>query len=189
MSTADEETATDGRRARGHRRRSQIIAATLAVIERDGVAGVTHRTVAREAGVVASSALYYFATLDDLLVAALSAAAEDYAQQLEVLRSNGRDEMDGIAELIAAAGGAGRQRALAERELTLLATRRPALRPVARHWRDKVADAARRHTDDPVAIDAVVAAADGICARVLLDDEPITLDQIRAVLHHALRLR
>ena len=38
----------DGRRARGERRREEIIAATLRVVERDGVAGVTHRAVARE---------------------------------------------------------------------------------------------------------------------------------------------
>ncbi|GAA4863280.1 TetR/AcrR family transcriptional regulator [Saccharopolyspora cebuensis] len=178
----------DGRRERGRQRREAIIAATLAVVERDGVAGVTHRTVAREADVAASSAVYYFATLDDLLVAALSAAAQEYADQLAALRDGGRDPIDGIAELIAAAGGPGRQRALAERELTLMASRRPALRPLAGHWREQVAEAARTRTDDPVTVDAVVAAADGICARVLLDEEPIGFERIRAVLRHALHL-
>lgn len=190
MTTPDEApVAEDGRRARGQRRRNAIIAATLAVIERDGVAGVTHRTVAREAGVVPSSALYYFATLDDLLVAALSAATEDYARQLELLRRSGHDEIDAIAEATAAAGGTGRQRAIAEWELTLMAARRPALRPVARRWRELVADAAAGYTDDPVAIEAVVVAADGLCARILLNDEPPNTDHIKAVLRHALRER
>lgn len=180
-------SARDGRRARGELRRAEIIAATLTVVERDGAGRVTHRTVAREAGVTASSAIYYFATLDDLLVAALTTVAEDYARQIQEICESGEDEIDGIAHLIADAGGVGRGRALAERELTLLAARRPALRPIARKWREMVADAARRHTDNPLSIQALVAATDGICARILLDEEPITVDEVRALLHHTLR--
>lgn len=172
----------DGRRRRGQERRERIIAATLAVVERDGVSGVTHRAVAEEAGVPASSAVYYFATLDDLLVAALSAAAEAYAVQLQEITGGGGDEIDGIARMIADAGGAGRRRALAERELTLMAARRPALAPLACHWRDRLAEAAGRRTADPVAIQAFVAAADGICARVLLDEQPMGAPEIRALL-------
>lgn len=177
----------DGRRARGATRKAEIIAATLVIVERDGVSGVTHRSVAREAGVSASSAIYYFATLDDLLVAALTAAAEDYTRQLAAIQRQGVAGIDGIAALIAEASGPGRQRALAERELTLLAARRPALRPLARRWREQVAEAARRHTDNPLTIQNVVAAADGICSQVLLDDDPVSLEEIRAVLRHALR--
>ena len=177
----------DGRRARGDRRRTAIIAATLAVVEREGVAGVTHRTVAREASVSASSALYYFATLDDLLVAALSAAAVEYDDQFAALRRGGASPLDAVAELIADCGAAGRQRALAERELTLLAARRPPLRPLAQRWPDLVAAAAREHTDDPVAVANVVAAADGMCTRVLLEPSVTPTAEVRAVLHHALR--
>ncbi|WP_218951943.1 TetR/AcrR family transcriptional regulator [Amycolatopsis anabasis] len=176
---------SDGRRVRGERRRSAIIAATLRVVERDGVAGVTHRAVAREAGVPASSATYYFATLDDLLVAALTAAAEEYARQLREIVDGGRDEIEGLAQLIADGGGPGRARALAERELELLAVRRPALRPVARHWRDTVAAVAWRYTDDPLTVEELVAAADGLCTRVLLEDEPPAMPEILAVLRRA----
>lgn len=49
-------------------------------------------------------------------------------------------------------------------------------------------DVARRHSGDPVVVQATVAAADGICARVLLDEEPITAPEVRAVLRSALRL-
>ncbi|GAA3726004.1 DNA-binding transcriptional regulator YbjK [Spinactinospora alkalitolerans] len=179
---------TDGRRARGERKRAEIIAAALRVVERDGVAGVTHRTVAREAAVSPSATNYHFATLDDLLVAALTEAVRDYADQLEALVDSGCDAIDGLAALTADAGGSGRGRALAERELTLLAARRPALRPVARHWRETVAGVARRHTHDQVRIQAMVAAADGVCARVLLDDEKVTAAEVRAVLRSALGL-
>lgn len=176
----------DGRRLRGDARRRKLIAATLAVIERDGVAGVTHRSVAKEAQAPASSAVYYFATLDDLLVAALTAAAQDYAAQFAALMDQGRDEIEAIAEIIADASGPGRRRALAERELTLLAARRPVLRPIARHWRDLVAGAARRRTDNPLTIQGVVAAADGVCAKALLDDQPITATEVGRLLRHIL---
>jgi DNA-binding transcriptional regulator YbjK len=176
----------DGRRLRGEARRQKLIAATLAVVEREGVAGVTHRSVAKEAGAPASSAIYYFATIDDLLLAALTAAAEEYSAQLEALIASGRDEIDGIAEMIADASGPGRQRALAERELTLQAARRPALRPIAKHWRSLVARAAGKHTKDPLTIQSVVVAADGICARALLEDQPISSDEVNALLRHVL---
>ncbi|MFI9556465.1 TetR/AcrR family transcriptional regulator [Nonomuraea endophytica] len=179
---------TDGRKARGERRRREIIEATLRVIEREGVAGVTHRSVAAEAGAPPSLALYYFATLDDLLVAALTAASGEYSRQLRAIIDDGRDGVDGLAQLISDAAGPGRARALAERELTMLATRRPALRPVAGLWRAAVAEVARLYTDDPILIRSLVAASDGICAGVLLDDNPVPYSEIRALLRHALGL-
>lgn len=176
----------DGRRIKGEARRQKLIAAALAVVERDGVAGLTHRSVAKEAGVPASSAVYYFATIDDLLVAALTAAAQEYAAQLEVLLASGRDEIDGIAAMIADASGPGRQRALAERELTLQAARRPALRPIAKHWRNLVARAAGKHTSNPLTIQSVVVAADGICAKTLLEDLPTSAEDVNRLLQHVL---
>ena len=175
---------TDGRLARGAQRKESIIAATLAVVEQDGVAGVTHRTVAKQAGVQPSLVAYYFATLDDLLVAALSTAAQEYQTQYAALREAGTDPLSAIARLIADSAGPGRQRALAERELTLLAARRPALRPLAAHWPALVADAVASYTDDPDTIRMLVAASDGICTRLLLagDDQRPSVDQIRAQL-------
>jgi DNA-binding transcriptional regulator YbjK len=181
-----DQAVTDGRRARGERRRAEIIDATLRVVERDGAAGVTHRVVAREAGVPTSLTTYYFATLDDLLVAALTAVAHEYVRQLEAIIERGRDEIGGLAEIIAAAAGPGRTRALAERELSTLAARRPALRPIARLWRDTVAAIARRHTTDPLAVEAMVAAADGMCTAILLEGECPGVAKVRAVLVKAL---
>ncbi|RNL86977.1 TetR/AcrR family transcriptional regulator [Halostreptopolyspora alba] len=178
---------TDGRRARGQRRRAEIIEATLRVVERDGAAGVTHRTVAREADVPTSLTTYYFATLDDLLVAALSTVAEEYESRLRRIIERDGDEIGGVAELVAAAAGGGRTRALAERELSTLAARRPALRGVARRWREVVAEIARRHNPDPVAVETMVAAADGMCAAILLEGARPDAETVRAVLARALR--
>ncbi|GAA1466452.1 TetR family transcriptional regulator [Nocardiopsis exhalans] len=177
----------DGRRARGERRREEIIAATLRVVERDGVAGVTHRAVAREADVPASSAVYYFKTMDDLLVAALTAASDTYIDQLAGLRSSPGEAVAGLARVIASARGEGRARALAERELNLLAARRPALRPVARRWRDAVSEVARGQGADDLTVRQFAATADGLCARILLGDEDLTEARITETLQHALR--
>lgn len=184
--TADLASSSDGRRARGQRRREQLIEATLRVVQRDGASGVTHRTVAREAGVPTSLTTYHFATLDDLLVAALSTVTAEYEAQLREIVRSGRDELDGLATLIAASAGEGRTRALAERELSTLAARRPQLRPAAQRWRSLVADIARSRTGDPLAAESMVAVADGLCAAILLGSEPAEPARIRAVLAHAL---
>ncbi len=176
----------DGRRLRGERRRAQIIEATLAIVLRDGAAGVTHRTVAKEAGITTSLTLYYFATLDDLLVAALSSVADAYTSRIRQLIDDDHDPVDGMAELITDSAGSGRERALAERELSTLAARRPALRPVARHWRQNVAELARTRTDDPDAVASFVALSDGLCAAALLDDDAADLDHLRTLLGKAL---
>ena len=177
---------TDGRKLRGQRRRGEIIDATLKVVRRDGAAGVSHRTVAREAGVPASLTAYYFQTLDDLLVAALSTVTDGYSRRIRAIIDHGGDGIRGLAELIAESAGPGRERALAERELSTLAARRPALRDLARRWREDVAELAGCYTSDPDAVDAFVAASDGLCTAILLDDARPDVDHIRAVLTRTL---
>lgn len=179
-------TALDGRRARGQKRRAEIIDATLAVVTRDGAAGVTHRTVAAQAGVATSLSTYYFATLDDLLVAALSSVADTYTARIRAIVDGPGDKLSALAELIAESGGPGRERALAERELSTLAARRPALRPVARRWRDNIAELGTALTNDPRAVDALVAASDGLCTAILIDNSPADTGHIRSVLQRVL---
>ncbi|MEV0027341.1 TetR family transcriptional regulator [Streptomyces atroolivaceus] len=186
MTDEHQQDAVDGRKLRGQRRRTQIIEATLAIVRRDGASGVTHRAVAKEAGITTSLTLYYFATLDDLLVAALTSVADTYTRRIRQLIKTADDPLDGLARLIAESAGPGRERALAERELSTLAARRPALRPAARGWRDNVAALARTQTDDPDAVEAFVALCDGLCAAILLDDHDADPDHVRAVLTRAL---
>lgn len=185
--TGAEHDTVDGRRLRGRRRRAQIIEATLAIVRREGATGVTHRAVAKEAGITTSLTLYYFATLDDLLVAALTSVTDEYTQRIRRLVESEDDPLGGLARLIAESAGPGRERALAERELSTLAARRPALRPVARRWRDNVAELARTQTDDPDAVEAFVALSDGLCAAILLDEREADPDHIRTVLGKALQ--
>ncbi|MFI6986312.1 TetR/AcrR family transcriptional regulator [Embleya sp. NPDC050154] len=185
MADNDPDEHADGRRARGEKRRAGIIDATLAVVTRDGAAGVTHRTVAKQAGITTSLSTYYFATLDDLLVAALTSVADAYTARVRTIIDGDGDKLTGLAELIAETAGSGRDRALAERELATLAARRPALRPVARRWRENIAELGTTLTDDPQAIAALVAASDGLCTAILLDNGRADIGHLRAVLHRA----
>jgi DNA-binding transcriptional regulator YbjK len=167
-------------------RRQRIIDAAIRVVGAKGIGGLSHRSVAAEADVPLGSTTYHFATLDDLLVAALTSVTEAYTHRIRQLIESEGDPLDGLARLIAESAGPGRERALAERELSTLAARRPALRPAARGWRDNVAELARTQTDDPDAIEAFVALCDGLCAAILLDDHDADPAHIRAVLSKAL---
>jgi DNA-binding transcriptional regulator YbjK len=184
-------TATDGRRARGQRRRAEVIEATLRVIERDGVAGVTHRTVAREASLPTTSSTYYFAGLDDLLVAALTAAgdamvAETTARLGKVSRAHAADE---FAALLAEYLGPRRGRALAEYELYLFAARRPELRPAARRWLDSLAGLLRPRLGDEIRVRAFLAALDGLLIQGLIAAEPPTEAELRPLVRQLLNGR
>jgi DNA-binding transcriptional regulator YbjK len=64
--------ATTGPRAEASGRvREAIVAATVRIVAREGVAAVTHRRVAAEAGVSLSSTTWHFADKGDILIAAL----------------------------------------------------------------------------------------------------------------------
>lgn len=159
--------AADQRLVRGERRRAELIDATLTVIERDGVGGVSHRSVARVAGVSPSAAIHHFATLDDLLVAAVTKANEESVRAVEEVRDVG-----GLAELLSREVVEERARFVALFELYLLAARRPALRPEAYRWIESVRAAALRLGADEVGARALTAALDGLGIHALLTDEP-----------------
>lgn len=190
----------DGRKARGEKRRTEIIDATLRVIERDGVAGVTHRTVAVEADVPTTSTTYHFTSLDDLLIATLISCARDMATEVywmidrarsrEGLRRAGEGELsaaDEVSALLAEALGPRRGRTMAEYELYLLAARRPELRPAARRWLDVLTSMVRH--DDEVAFRVFLAGIDGLLVQGLIDDEPPTAEELRPVVDYLLKPR
>lgn len=54
-------------RASGIKRRDQILEAVLRIIVRNGVRGVRHRAIAREASVPLASTTYYFTDIEELL--------------------------------------------------------------------------------------------------------------------------
>ena len=163
----------DGRRAKGQRRRRAIIDATLRVVERDGVASVSHRNIAREAGVPPASIAYYFASIDELLVATLLECADAMVTELDRIRQatdSGLSWASAVARMLASMASEHRGRTIAEYELYLLAARRPALRPAARRW---IEVASGYFGDaDAAAVTALVSAIDGMLMQALIADEP-----------------
>ncbi|MGW2490721.1 TetR/AcrR family transcriptional regulator [Streptomyces sp. NPDC001606] len=150
-------------------RRRRIIDAAIRVVGRDGIAGLSHRSVAAEADVPLGSTTYHFATLEELMVAALRQANEGFGRVLaERLPEGGHGDL--ATELAAALGawlGGERTGVELEYELYLAALRRPALRPVAAEWTEQATALLTRRTD-PVTARALLALMDGIGLQVLL---------------------
>jgi len=162
------------RQARGVERHARILRAALAVCRREGVAGVSHRTVAEEAGVPLGSLTYYFPTKDDLLREALLLFVEEEIARLSVLAAAlaGRSlEPEQVATGFAALLEASDPEQISQFELYLEAARRPALRDAAAECfaaYEQVAVAALRAAgvpDPEHRASLVVAMADGLGLR------------------------
>ncbi|MCT2543525.1 MULTISPECIES: TetR/AcrR family transcriptional regulator [Streptomyces] len=168
-------------------RRDRIIDAAIRVVGDRGIAGLSHRSVAAEADVPLGSTTYHFASLDELLIAALRRSNENFA---EVMRESGvstdpaADLAGELARLLGEYFAGGRGRAELEYELYLAALRRPALRPVAAEWTDSTAELLSRRTD-PATARALIALVDGICLQVLLTggeyDEAYAREMLRRI--------
>ncbi len=175
---------SDGRRLRGRERRQKLIDAALRVLERDGLAGLSHRAVAAEAEVALASATYHFDGIDDLAVSALLAATDGFMEGVRS-RPDGTS-VAGYAAALAEELAEHRGRVIAGYELYLLAARRPALREAARGWMQAGTEPLLR-TADPLQRRAFLAALDALCLEALLDDTPPSATDIELVLSHALR--
>ncbi|MFE7397892.1 TetR/AcrR family transcriptional regulator [Streptomyces sp. NPDC057557] len=151
-------------------RRGRIIDAAIRVVGAKGIAGLSHRSVAAEADVPLGSTTYHFASLDELLIAALRRSNENFAELMRecgALADPAADLAGELAGLLGEYFSGGRGRAELEYELYLAALRRPALRPVAAEWTDGTAELLSRRTD-PATARALIALMDGICLQVLL---------------------
>jgi DNA-binding transcriptional regulator YbjK len=127
------EAATPARQARGQERVEQILHGALAVIDRGGVAAVTHRSVAEEAGLPLGSLTYYFPTKQELLREALRLHVGEDAGRLRELAAglaargaSGEEIVEAFAQQFA-----GGHPDIAQFELYLEAARDPELREVA----------------------------------------------------------
>lgn len=58
--------------SKGEETRAKINGATLQIIKRDGMRGVRHRAVAKEAGVPLGATTYHFKNIEDLIVSAFA---------------------------------------------------------------------------------------------------------------------
>lgn len=113
--------------------RARILHATLRVIAAGGIAAVSNRRVAAEAGVALGSLTYHFRSQSDLLRDSLLLYAEEEVARLNALAAELRGATPPSAEQAAAvveqiaARGSGRPEEIAELELHLHASRDPEL--------------------------------------------------------------
>ena len=178
---ATQGVAVDGRRLRGERARRALIEATLAVIERDGVAGVTHRAVTREAGLPATSAAYHFASIDDLLEASLLHADQVATTALARCAADS-DPVGALARWVAAECCGHRVRLTAEYELYLYAARTPSMRSAAARWLTDLSALVAQWTSNVQMQRAICAYVDGVCIQSLVTGEQPEADELAATI-------
>ena len=126
------------RQARAEKKREAILEAALSIIGAEGAAAVTHRSVAKKAGVAVGSITYYFSTTQGLLQEALRLAGE--RERDRVAAANPKDPADaagwvkGLVDHLLITDDGDRERKLAAFELTLEAARQPHLRAELGEW-------------------------------------------------------
>ena len=178
------------RRTRRHDpdRRDRLIDATLGIIAERGVAGVSHRSVARAADVPLGSTTYHFTSLDDLLAEAFTRHGDSIARVFEERMRAAPDRetaIDSVAEHISADLLGASPDLVLSVELYVAAARTPALRTVTQAWMRRSRQALERHFDPTTAreIDALI---EGLVLHSALSTDPMTPAQIRAALHRFL---
>jgi DNA-binding transcriptional regulator YbjK len=118
-----------------------ILEAAVRLLAAEGQAGLTHRRIAREAGVPLAATTYYFTSKDDLLEQALRLVAARELRMLELraaelARSFGSPGALGsaLAAVLVDQLTHERDATVAKFEAYLEAARRPSLQPTAEHW-------------------------------------------------------
>lgn len=192
MSDTDRTIAAPARRrARRHdpERRDRLIDAALTVVAERGVAGTSHREIARAADVPLGSMTYHFASLDEVLVEAFTRHAEAVAAIFDqrLAAANDRDQaIEAVITLVSEdVFGSSRDLVLSV-ELYAAAARNPALRTVTQAWMERSRRALERHFDEGTAreIDALI---EGLTLHNSLSTHPMSAEQIRHAIERYLR--
>lgn len=191
MSATRARTAAPARRARRHDpgRRDRLVATALDVIAEQGVAGASHRSIARAADVPLGSTTYHFASIDELLAAAFTRHAETVASCFEERMRAACDRAAAVERLVehltADLLGSPRDLVLSV-ELYVAAARRPALRAVTQAWMLRSRRALELHFD-PVTARELDALIEGLVLHSALSTDPMTAGQIRHAIHRFTR--
>ena len=129
---------------KGERRRAALVAAAADLLRTGGFEAVRHRAVAEKAGLPLASTTYYFASLDDLVIAAVERTGRDelaeVRAELEALPADA-PPADDVAELVLdqllgpESRSGGLEAVLLRYERLVGAGRRPYLAPLMRAMR------------------------------------------------------
>lgn len=169
-------SAATPRRRRRHDpdRRNRIARAAVAVVARDGIDGLTHRAVAKEADVPLGSTTYHFADKDELLRSAIEIAQAADRDMLEATLERFSPQTDlaaALAQLIEHLTMHDREQLLFDYELFLAARHHPALAVSARRWVDDTRDLIARFTDERTAA-ALIHMVEGLLVESVVLHEP-----------------
>jgi DNA-binding transcriptional regulator YbjK len=170
-------------------RRARIAGAAITVVAEQGIEGLTHRKVAAAAGVPLGSTTYHFASLDELVAAALDQAAD---RSVAALRSWERDlppDADlpaALADFVIRSIGEKRADTVAEYNLYALALHRPSLRRAAVAWDDALAEVLCARTD-PLTGQMLGVLLCGLIMQAVLRDDLLERADLEARLRRALR--
>lgn len=172
-------------------RRDRIVEATIRVVSEVGVEGVTHRRVAAEAGVPVGSTTYYFATLDDLIMAALTRTVEDYRAFLLAWSTTQGEPLEPpqlltmITDLIMECLTTRHGETTVEYVLYLAAITRPGLRAQAHACTDLMIATLSPHVGRARATQ-LAATIDGLMIRGLISPKPLSRRTVRMALSEGL---
>ena len=188
-----------GTRAEASERvRDAIVAATVRLVAREGVAAVTHRRLAAEAGVSLSSTTWHFAAKADILEAALRWTARQEVERISAIADRLAGDFDPaawageLADWLHAQVTGERDVAVALYRLQIELLGSPGAREVHREWGrqlralgDRVLENSATLTPD-LDVRLVVAALDGLRLSVLSSGEAET-DWLRPAVQRQLR--
>ncbi|MFF3544601.1 TetR/AcrR family transcriptional regulator [Streptomyces platensis] len=164
-------------------RRQRIIDAAITVVGERGIAGLSHRAVAAAADVPLGSTTYHFASLDDLLVAALRQSnvvcLDDFARWVDGI-DPAAPLAEEVARLVEDTLTGDRRRMELEYELYLAALRHEAVRPIAAECLEEMVRLLGRRIGDVPTARTVVALTDGLVLQHLLTGQPFDSEAVRA---------
>lgn len=178
--------ADDGRLRKGQVKKRQLIEATMRIVQRSGIAAVSKRAVAKEAGFPDSAVSYHFDSVDAMLVAALVAINNGYVAALRSLPANRDETLLQLARYIAASSTEYRDDVVAEYEVFVAAARRPELRSELGRWHEAVDELAARVTASSTQQRAFAAAVDGLWFRAVIAPARVTAGEALAVMRHVI---
>src|SRR4051812_30957729 len=169
--------------SKGERRRQQLVTAAAELLRSGGFYAVRHRAVADRAGLPLASTTYYFASLDDLVTAAVDRTSRDELADGRAQLDRSPDTAD-PAELVLdlllgpESRDGGLDAVLLRYERLVGAGRRPYLAPLMRELRPELdallAEILHRngHDLDPVALRDLVSLVDGAVVSALIEADP-----------------
>jgi DNA-binding transcriptional regulator YbjK len=179
----EQDPSTDGRRARGAASRQAIVEAAGRVVVASGLAAVTHRAVAEEAGVSLARTTYHFPNVEALLRAVQRHLTEQFDDRLLafIMAAQGRHAsiVDACCDFLEELLGARLGEFLATVELGVAAARRRELLSVRSLSAARVIPMIRAFGADEDRALATFAAVYGFAVIAATQPKPISAAEIR----------